>query len=325
MILYSCESCDFGIAGSNPETAEDEYELRQDIDAHEEMHRAADEAADDTAPVVDVPMRDEATPLTHDDIHTDEVLASLEEQGKVIRPLSRNPLGASAATQPGWSEGLEEKVAETERRRAEWEASLLTRDDARSLVRAELVDLLRLAKLSDLGFEGDHALGDLLESLLKARDGGDFRSGSAVLLEVAGDGEAVGDVASHETSPSVDGRSSPTVGDGQVAEGVEASSAANAGNESRAYRLLSGATPEGAAELDALPYSCLIEATGSYLKGDGGFSRCWARPVPSYVAGADRLWQVLVHGDSDYMSGLVPSSRIGLARVLYVGEEAARG
>jgi hypothetical protein len=39
VILYSCEPCGFRIAGSHPETAEDEYELRQDIDAHEESHR----------------------------------------------------------------------------------------------------------------------------------------------------------------------------------------------------------------------------------------------------------------------------------------------
>ena len=86
-------------------------------------------------------------------------------------------------------------------------------------------------------------------------------------------------------------------------------------------RFITGATDDGIAELDALPDDCLIEATGSYITGDGGFTRCWARPVPSHVIGDDRrLWQVLVHGASDYMSSLVPSSRIGLAQVLYVGE-----
>lgn len=133
------------------------------------------------------------------------------------------------------------------------------------------------------------------------------------------------DVLTQESSPFVDGRSSPTVGDGQVAEGADTSSAADAAHdvgEQSAYRLLSGVTLEGAAELDAMPDDCLIEATGSYIKGGGGFSRCWARPVPSHVTGDERLWQVLVHGDSDYMSSLTTSELIGLARVLYVGGES---
>ncbi|WP_157173944.1 hypothetical protein [Rhodococcus sp. JVH1] len=74
MILYSCASCDFGIAGSHPETAEDEYELRQDIDAHEEMHRELEtEAASDPLQrladqgLVVLP-QPKQKPLTHDDV-----------------------------------------------------------------------------------------------------------------------------------------------------------------------------------------------------------------------------------------------------------------
>ncbi|MFE5699939.1 hypothetical protein, partial [Rhodococcus koreensis] len=106
--------------------------------------------------------------------------------------------------------------------------------------------------------------------------------------------------------------------------GARAPSATDAA-EPQAFRLLSGVTSDGAAELDALPDDCLIEATGSYIGGDGGFSRCWARPVPAYVTRDERLWQVLVHGDSDYMSSLTSSALIGVARVLYAGEETARG
>lgn len=45
MTLYECKDCGFAIAGSEPTDAHDAFELRMDIEAHEEMHRNQDGAA----------------------------------------------------------------------------------------------------------------------------------------------------------------------------------------------------------------------------------------------------------------------------------------
>lgn len=74
------------------------------------------------------------------------------------------------------------------------------------------------------------------------------------------------------------------------------------------------------AELDALPVDTLIVASGTYLRGKGGFHNCWAIPVPAYISGiTERTWWVLVHGD-DWVSSLTTTSRITEARVLYTPE-----
>ncbi|URG17528.1 hypothetical protein Mbo4_038 [Rhodococcus phage Mbo4] len=276
MNLYKCNDCDFGIGGSHPDTAEDEYELRQDIEAHEEMHR-----------------REE--PPAALDAEAQLLLRELTKKGAVILPDRPKPL---------------------------------TRDDVRAIVREEIErwwkggGSVSALKRGNPSLKADEGLGhqglELPDVEVEGPEVVVELQQPELLDQASGDGEIVRD-----SSPPVDGRSSPTVGDGQVAEGVETSSATGAAHEQRAFRLLSGVTPDGAAELDALPDDCLIEATGSYLKGDGGFSRCWARPVPSWVTDDDRLWQVLVHGNSDYMSSLTASALIGVARVLYRGEEPA--
>lgn len=73
--------------------------------------------------------------------------------------------------------------------------------------------------------------------------------------------------------------------------------------------------------LDALPDETLIEATGTYID-DGGFTKCWARPVPRFISGDDgaRVWEVLVFG-SELPHSLTTADRIAHARVLYTIEE----
>ncbi len=75
MIHYECTECGFGIGGSHPEAAEDEYELRQEIDAHEEVHRRDDQAVGVSAPSAD-----------------GEALRLLAEQGLVILPAEAKTL-----------------------------------------------------------------------------------------------------------------------------------------------------------------------------------------------------------------------------------------
>ena len=82
MILYNCETCGFGIAGSHPETAEDEYELRQDIDEHEERHRREGTDSQTT------------TGITTGPADADEVLQEMAERGAVILPAPQKPLTA---------------------------------------------------------------------------------------------------------------------------------------------------------------------------------------------------------------------------------------
>ncbi|MFC9555543.1 hypothetical protein ACFTWF_32430 [Rhodococcus sp. NPDC056960] len=74
MKLYECKDCDFSIAGSEPSNADDEFELRQDIEAHEEFHRDNDGVGEST-PAAAV-----------------EALRLLAELGMVVLPVEAKPL-----------------------------------------------------------------------------------------------------------------------------------------------------------------------------------------------------------------------------------------
>ncbi|MDV7244515.1 MULTISPECIES: hypothetical protein [Rhodococcus] len=164
MILYECTECGFGIGGSHPETAENEYELRQEIDAHEEVHRPEDDAAallderDGRARGDEQVVSCAVVGEGHDDTHALALGESLEQlAGRIESGLAdvvsdaieydaghdAPPPSVGGSVNDAYLRRLAEQGLAVLPSRSE--PKPLTRDDVRAIVREELVVLLRVA------------------------------------------------------------------------------------------------------------------------------------------------------------------------------------
>ncbi|WP_186301149.1 hypothetical protein [Rhodococcus sp. WB9] len=258
MILYECSDCGFGIGGSHPETAEDEYELRQDIEAHEEMHRGQDEAAallderDGRARGDEQVVSCAVVGEGHDDTHglalgeSLEQLAGRIESGlaDVVSEAIENDAGHDVPP-PSFGGSVNDAYL---RRLAEEglavlpnrsEPKHLTRADVRAIVLEELVVLLRVA------LAGGESLLELVEPLGHGVDhlGGSGgprvvrREGMEGLVDRLHSGERVRDridsaseiikssVVCHPGSPLSVDSGVTTVGEEDGSHGTDASSA----------------------------------------------------------------------------------------------------
>ncbi|WP_218960925.1 hypothetical protein, partial [Rhodococcus opacus] len=200
MILYSCGSCDFGIGGSHPETAEDEYELRQDIEAHEEFHRGDDRAVGESAPAAD------------------EALRLLAEQGLVVLPVEPKPL-AHEEFRTIVREGLPTALVVGLNRIGQHREDVRPPSDA-DLCTGRHEKHPTRPVVTAVHVEDADSFGRRLVE--RIQDRGCNANNLIVRYVVVGTVDGKG---RHCSSPSVDGGSSPTVGDGQVTEGVDTSSA----------------------------------------------------------------------------------------------------
>jgi hypothetical protein len=199
VILYKCDDCGFGISGSHPDTAEDEYELRQDIEAHEEMHRREDAALLDQRDrrargdeqVVSCAVVGEG----HDDTHGLALGESLEQLAGRIEPGLADVVSDAIEDDAGHdapppSAGGSVNDAYLRRLTKEGLAVLpnrsgpkhLTHADVRAIVREELVVLLRVA------LAGGESLVELVEPLGHGVDHLGGSGGSRVVRREGMDG-----------------------------------------------------------------------------------------------------------------------------------------
>ena len=257
MILYSCESCNFGIGGSHPETAEDEYELRQDIEAHEESHRRQDDAAallderDGRARGDEQVVSCAVVGEGHDDTHGLSLGESLEQLAGRIEPGLADvvsdaieddaghdapPPSIGGSVNDAYLRRLAEEGLAVLPNRSELKS--LTRDDVRAIVREELVVLLRVALargeslvelVEPLGHGVDH-LGGSGGSRVVRRKGMEglvdrLHSGERVRDRVDSASEVIkSSVGCHSIPPPCVDSGVTTLGEGEGSHGAAASS-----------------------------------------------------------------------------------------------------